>query len=269
MERKAQHKTIFEYEGRKYECIDILTALRKVGIKDKDTIFVHSDVGNFGKISTWISKEKYLDAFLDSFKEAVGRTGTIIMPTFTYSFCNGELFDLQNTPSTVGVFTEYFRKQKGVIRSIDPIFSVAAFGSLGTYFTNVGTNCFGENSIFDKLYKKNVKLVFLGDTFDITYMHYIEQNLGVSYRSIKEFSGEIKMGDTIKKYIFEYNVRPIDQSVEYNLEKVASFLTTHGVLKKTTLGHSMIRMVTAEDAYTILYRGLQGDKYLLRNKNDK
>ena len=257
------NKGIFEYGGKEYNTKDIVRALKLVGIKKGDSIFLHSDLKSFGKIKNKITRDEFLGSFIESLKEAVGKEGNIIMPAFSYSFCKKEIFDPKTTPSRVGVLTEYFRKLKGVKRSVDAIFSVAALGPDKEYFTDVGTNCFGKQSIFEKLYLKNVKIVFLGETFDITYIHFIEQKYRVPYRYIKRFKGKIKLGNKLKEFVFDYNVRALDKDVNYNLERIANFLESKKALKKFELGYSKIRVVNAVDAFNEIIKGFKQDIYLL------
>lgn len=256
-------KAFFTYNKKEYLIEDIINAIKKAGIKKGDSIFVHSDLKSFGKLNNKITRDEYVGSFFKALLEVVGKNGNIIMPTFSYSICKKEIFDPETTPSTVGILTEYFRKLKNVKRSKDAIFSVAAFGPDKDYFVDVGTNCFGEKSIFEKLYHKNVKMVFLGETFDITYMHFIEQRYGVPYRFIKKFKGEIKLGNELKEFIFDYNVRPLDKNINYNLEGIAFFLESKGVLKKAELGNSKIRVVNAVDAFNEIIKGLKDNIYLL------
>lgn len=250
------NKSIFTYNGKKYYTLDIINALKRAGIKIGDSIFVHSDLKSFGKLNNKITREEFLGSFIKALKKTVGESGNIIMPAFSYSFCKREIFDPETTPSTVGILTEYFRKLKGASRSIDPIFSVAAIGPDKEYFIDVGTNCFGKNSIFEKLYDKNVKIIFLGKTFDITYMHFVEQKYGVTYRFIKKFKGKIKIGNDFKEFIFDYNVRPLDKNINYDLEGIADFLWGEGVLKRAGLGNSKIRAVNAVDAFNKIIKAL-------------
>jgi len=260
------NKSIFTYNDKEYHVEDIIDALKQSGIKNGDSIFVHSDLKSFGKLNNKITRQEFLESFIEALKKTVGEHGNIIMPTFSYSFCKNEIFDPETTPSTVGILTEYFRKLKEVKRSIDPIFSVSALGPDKDYFTDVGTNCFGDKSIFMKLYDKNAKIVFLGETFDITYMHFVEQKCGVLYRFIKKFKGEIKCGNKLEEFVFDYNVRPLDKDVNYDLEGIADFLESKGVLKKAELGNSKIRVVNAVDTFNELEKGFENNIYLLLKK---
>lgn len=256
---------LFEFAGRKFSATDLAQSLSAVDIRSSDILFVHSNLTSFGKLSLVVSRQQYLDAFIQRLVKLVGKRGTVILPTFSYSFCRGEIYDPVHTPSAVGLLSERFRTTAGVVRTLDPIFSVAIWGANQKYFQDVGTDCFGKNSIFEKLYEKNAKIVFLGETFDLTYLHFIEQRLGVPYRQIKKFKGQIRIGNGFKESEFDYNVRPLDGSVVYDLDKIAEFLDRRGVLKKTRLGYSQIRVVEAKDAYdTIADKLSQNPRFLLK-----
>ncbi len=99
-------------------------------------------------------------------------------------------------------------------------------------------------------------------------MHFVEQKYGIPYRFIKKFKGKIKIGNDFKEFIFDYNVRPLDKNVNYDLEGIADFLEGEGVLKKAELGNSKIRAINAVDAFNGIIKGFKQDKYLLLNKNN-
>jgi len=258
---------LFEHEGKKYGRSDILEALRTLGITKGDALLVHSDLKSFGKINPAVKKNEYTGAFIDALKEAVGPAGTILMPCFSYTFCNeGEVYDPVETPSTMGILAERFRTLPDVSRTIDPIFSVAIGGKEKDYFMDVGTDCFGEGSIFEKIYTKKGKIVFFGPLFTITYMHFVEQRYGVPYRYMKEFSGRIKLNGSLHDYTFKYYVRHLDRKVGYNFEDVARFLDRQGVLKTAPLGYDKIRAVSAVDCYNKMTEGFKRDVTFLLEK---
>ena len=69
-----------------------------------------------------------MNSLIKVLKESVGDNGKVIMPAFSYSFCKKEKFDIETSKSTVGVLTEFFRKQNDVERTIHPIFSSSIWG---------------------------------------------------------------------------------------------------------------------------------------------
>lgn len=256
-------KYLFEHEGKKYFYTDITQAFSTLGIKREDRLFVHSDLKSFGRTNPGISKNEYVDAFILALMKLVGPNGTIVVPTFSYSFCKKEVFDVEQSRSTIGILTEQFRKMKDVVRTCEPIFSTAVWGQNKDYYAKVGRNCFGENSIFHKIYLDNFKILFIGETFDITYMHFVEQKYPVPYRYMKNFSGQLKIANELKDYSVDYNVRTLESDVQYDLEKIAEFLGGKGVLKQVGLGYSKLRIVAAVDAFNAITEGLKDNIRLL------
>ena len=259
---------LFEYTGRKFFVEDLIMALKKIGIKSGDKLFVHSDLKSFGKVNPQIAGEEYLGAFLAALIDSVGKNGTVIMPTFSYSFCRGEIYDPQKTPSTVGSLTEYFRQSAGVVRTIDPIFSVAIWGADRKFYQTVGSDCFGANSIFQKIHDANFKILFLGETFALTYLHFIEQAHRIPYRFIKKFAGKILTDGKLTERTFDYFVRPLDGSVGYDLGEIAHFIDKKGILRKSKLGYSNVCLVGARDVYRVIARALgENLRFLISTEN--
>jgi len=258
---------VFEYNGATYTCADIYNSLLEVGISRGDVVFAHSDLKSFGKVSAGVTRESFIEAFVSSLEKCVGAKGNLIMPAFSYSFCKNEIYDAVKTPSTVGIMTEYFRNKRGVARSSDPILSVSVEGKDKNFYIDVGFDCFGEKSIFEKLYERDAKIIFMGDTFDITYMHFVERRVGVPYRFNKTFKGIVKKKTGTEERAVIYYARDLDKNVEYDLEKIAAFLKEEGVLKCVRLGHSKIRCVGAIGAFNIIKKRLLNDvNSLLRGK---
>ena len=69
-----------------------------------------------------------------------------------------KFFDIKKTNGNTGIFPEYILDNKNSTRTKDPMFSFAVFGKNKQYFTKIGKNTFGENSVYEKLHKKNAKL---------------------------------------------------------------------------------------------------------------
>src|SRR5207248_1689692 len=121
----------------------------------------------------------------------------------------------------------------------------------------------GAQSIFEKLYDRNAWLVFLGETFDITYMHFVEQKVGIPYRFKKQFAGQLRKNGRVMDASFDYNVRMLDRGVIYDLDKIARRLHEANVLRCVRLGHSKVRAVRAVDAFKTLQEALKSDIYFL------
>lgn len=244
------NKTIFKAQEKDFKSRDVIQALKKAGIKKEDVLMVHADLSKFGKLGDITDKTEFASIFIEAFREVLGEGGTLIVPTFTYSFCNNEVYDPDNTPSTVGLFTEELRKRKGAFRSIHPIFSVAAVGKRAKELTgNLSKNSFGKGSIYDKLQKiKNSKYVIFGvDYFACTQIHYIEEKMEAPYRYIKRFKGKIRKKNKIYHDEYEFYVRPLDKSAIPDFDKIEKELLDAGFLKKVSLGNAFISVAKISD----------------------
>ena len=89
---------------------------------------------------------------LDFFLQVLCSEGTVLVPTYTYSFCENQIFDVKNTPSTIGPVTEFFRKQKNILRSKDLIFSVAVIGpKKENFLVKLPYTCSGQDGVYIRL----------------------------------------------------------------------------------------------------------------------
>lgn len=250
MESFYKNKILFKNEKKDFRQKDVINALKKAGIKNGDTLMVHADLARFGKLGNIINKKEFVDVFIEAFLKVIGKEGTLIVPTFTYSFCKNEIYDPDNTPSTVGLFTEELRKRKDAFRSIHPIFSVAAVGKRAKELTgNLSKNSFGEGSIYDKLSKiKNSKYVVFGvDYFSCTQIHYIEEMLKAPYRYAKKFKGKITNKNKVYDDEYEFYVRYLDRGINPDFDKIEKRLLDKGFLKKVCLGSDFISVVKISD----------------------
>lgn len=244
---------------------DFVWALKEVGIEKGDTLFIHTDITKFGKLVS--NDRNYLfKSIIKAFETVIGKSGTIMMPAFSYSFCKNEIYDINDTKGTVGVLNEYFRKLPDSVRTKHPIFSVAVNGRNKENFLNIDNDSFGEKSIFAKLHQCGGKLVFFGASFDsCTYLHYIEQMHGVPYRYMKVFNGKVKDGDKIYDDQCSFFVRYLDRDVILDVTKLENYLLERGFMKKASIGFGDIITIDAKILYDEGFKLLQKDlNYFLK-----
>lgn len=169
---------------------DLYEALLRVKANECDILYIHTDV-SFGEP---LLKRKEMLSSLYGVLEKL-KVNTLIFPTFTFSFCNNENFDIKNTPSKMGVLNEYVRKNIEGVRTSDPLLSVYIVGQTYDLSSISGDESIGYGSTYDKLHKlgKKVKFLFFGADMKkcFTYTHYMEAIAAVPYRYNREFSGSI------------------------------------------------------------------------------
>jgi len=263
--KKRPTEVLYEAGSSKIYYSDFVNALIKLGVKKGDTVFVHSDISVWGKLCTF-NRNFLFQALIDAIKEAAGNEGTIIMPTFTYSFSKNEPYDIDNTKSTVGILTEFFRKQKDVGRTPHPNHSVAVWGKHKNDILEIGKDTFDKESVFGKLDKLDGKIIFFGAPFQsCTFIHYIEQMHKVPYRRMSEFRGKIIINEKEQdEKITFYNKYNVFFSSFSRLEK---HLLKEGLMKEVKVGNSRILMIKCSDLFREGYELLDKDIYFFL-KND-
>jgi aminoglycoside 3-N-acetyltransferase len=233
-----------------YTLNDVIDALKSVHANECDILFVHTDVA-FGTLNPEIRRKEYLHYLYEALQAL--NVGTIVLPAFTFSFCNNEIYDMKNSRTLMGALNEYIRIQPGVVRTRDPLLSMIIFGKEKNMFENIGKSSLGKDSAYDILHKhENVKFLFFGAEIGecFTFVHYVEEMLKVPYRFHMAFTGDIidtsghMYKDTYKIYTNCAGVKP---ACFYYFE---NYLLEQGFLKKVKLGEKPVTCISEKDAYS-------------------
>jgi len=183
---------------------ELAEALRALGVRAGDVLMVHSFLLALGRM------EGGPDGAIAGLRAALTETGTLVMPSYTFSFCSGEPFDLERTPSETGALSEHFRKLPGMVRSLHPIQSVAAAGPLAEEACrHECKSSFGPGSSSQRMLQAGVRVLNIGVDYreaGFTFFHYVEEQEQVPYRFYKDFPGTITADgrtyqDTYKMYV--------------------------------------------------------------------
>ena len=141
----------------------------------------------FGKL------EGGIETLYDSLKANIGQNNTLIFPSFTYSYRRGQIFDILKSPcaSQIGMLSEIARRDTSSYRNNDPLFSLVASGHDKHVIERKSKSCFGSNSIYEKLFKKNFFILSLGVELNngISEFMHIEKLAKVPYRYNRIFKG--------------------------------------------------------------------------------
>ena len=206
---------------------DIFKFLKLHKIKKNDLVLIHGNALIFTQV-IGNSKNEKISNFWIFIKEYFNKKGTVIVPSFTYCLTNNKVYNSTKTPGKLGLFSESFRKLKFTKRTNHPIFSMSFFGSQSKDIMKTSNNtCFGKNSLFEYLHKRNAKLLCLGCSYnESTYTHYIEEKLGIKYRYLKKFKGFHFINGKKKKIETNYFVRNLNYfiSTKVNLKKLIDTL---------------------------------------------
>ena len=153
------------------------------------------------------------------------RPSEIYVPTFTYSFTKKNFFDVKNTSSEVGRFSEEIRANFIALRyrTLDPVFSTIETEKGLFNKQSFNNNSFGPSSIWEHLnnYSHYIININLNLPLVATELHHLEYKIKVPYRYMKKFKGIVSSWNNINEE-FEYNyyVRDIDLNPQWNREKL-------------------------------------------------
>lgn len=154
--------------------------------KDWRILMVHSSVNNLAPMYQGNALE-----LLKALIEYCGPDRTLVMPAFNFgvegegareTLKKNSRFDLQRSPSQMGLLTELFRRSKGVLQSRHPAYRIAALGPeaealiSGHEFAPGGM---GIGTPFDYMARNSAQILGIGKSFQVmTQVHHVECLLG-------------------------------------------------------------------------------------------
>lgn len=237
---------------------DLLRTLEKVDAHKCSILCMHSEL-SFGIPNPDLRREELLRTVYEIIQEL--NIETLCVPTFTFSFCNGEDYDILNSRSKMGALNEYIRKLPTAKRSRDPLLSFAITGGNADLVDKIGRFSIGLQSTFDLLHhKKDVKFLFFGARLYkcFTYIHYVEERNAVPYRYNRNFTGTIvdgyhKREETYTLFVRYNNVIPTSE------DKFEKYLMDHNLMKKKVCGDATIASIDESTAYEAISSKIKED----------
>ena len=222
--------------------------LQALGVKKGMNIMVHSSLSKLGYI------EGGADTVIDALMEAVGSSGTILMPAFNQgrAYWAGEIFDPRSTPTVNGAIPERFRKRDGVLRSLNPTHSFAAWGKNAARYTadHLESGCMGVDSPLHRLMQDGGYCLMLGTDFARNTFHHVVE-VCENVPCLRQFGEryEIVLPDgsrgTADTWSWRDSECPIDDTGRYT-EAMRS------VEKRGYVGKALSRLYLLSDAYPII-----------------
>ena len=258
----------FLKKKKNYDIIDIRKSLVRIGLKKDDSVFLSTSLGMLGVPDT--NSKNYLLTvsrwLLSSIQGIIGKNGNIFVPTYSYSFTKKNyLYNPLTTKSAIGYFPNFFLRQKKVIRSLDPMMSIAGIGpKCSEVLLKISNNSFGKNCALERLFRiKNLKCCHVGLGYNwLPFMHYLDWKNNVPFRFDKKFYGYIKNNNIKKKVEWTYNARILRDETLSNGYKIGLKALKKKLYSYCELGKSMIYLIDYKKFYNFSYGLTKNNKWL-------
>lgn len=244
----------------------IAEALRTLGLEAGHIVFVHSSLSSIGYI------EGGADAVVDAFLDVLGPTGTLVVPSFTFSHGRklNPVFDPIQDPSEMGRITEVTRTRPGARRSHHLLHSVAALGPHAEEITAVhGASAWAADGPFWKLYELDAHILMLGVPYlRCTFFHVIEQLVQVRYRQWRQVDALVQEPDGRKRPLPALTYSPRSRFVGNDFNKLGAMLEERRLAQVGAVGNAVARRFRARDALEVGLAEYRKDPLLLVKTGD-
>lgn len=228
----------------------LMRELERLGIDRTGTLLVHSSMKSIGEV------EGGAETVLDALSEYMV-SGLLVLPTHTWSYIHADnpKFEVDNSPSCVGILPELFRKRDGVIRSYHPTHSVAARGKDAASFTEgaerLDTPCHRE-SVWGRLLDRRATILLVGvDLRRNTFIHGIEEWVDVPDRLTEKHEALYSvLGDGTEIPVPSRRHKGPASSEFF--WKVDDLLEERGAMFKGVWGDAAVRVCDTTKLYDIL-----------------
>lgn len=201
--------------------------------KDWQILMVHSSVNNLLPMYKGNPLE-----LLKALIEYCGPHRTLVMPAFNFgedgegardTLKRNPRFDLQRTPSQMGLLTELFRRSKGVLQSRHPVYRVAALGPHAENLVRhheLTPSGMGKDSPFDYMAQHNAWIIGIGKTFQVmTQVHHIESLLGPDWPAPEKLLPNIQVTVVDKLGEVEMDIGGTQQQWTFNIWKLREIMS--------------------------------------------
>lgn len=190
-----------------YGRTDLVNGLKLTGLLQGDTVFFQVSHLALGPVECGSSVGEVCQLLYSAMREVVGAEGTVLLPAFSFSFSKKEPFDVDATPSIQGPWSsslellEYFRTLPGVVRSADPMLSVAGLGPKAEMLLRrLPNTSYGKGCFYERLLEDGGKICVIGGGLaESPFLHYAEETVGVPFRYKKLFTGHIRQNAELRK----------------------------------------------------------------------
>lgn len=252
-----------------YRIDDIRKAVKRVGIKKGDAIFIFPETYKFGILENINYHYKVYESFYKIISRIIGPKGTICIQSYTFDTLRfKKKFYYDKPETTSGGFSNYILSLKKTIRSNHPAFSVASIGYKSKFISqNNSFHNYGYNSPLEKFLRLNGKILSLGSDFTINpFNHIAEYMIGVPFYYNKYTNFQIVKNKKKIKQGYTSFVRYLNLELVGDFKKLKRELKKNKIVRSSKLGEAYIYSTNARKYLDVCLNLLAKDQFNLINK---
>ncbi len=248
---------------------DLKRQLQEGGLRNTDTVLIHSSMKAIGHV------EGGADTVVDAWMEYFGR-GLLLLPTHTWAQMKGEhcVYDPAREESCVGLLTNIFRRRPGVVRSLHPTHSVAAYGQDAAAYVageeNCNTPC-TPGGCYDRLRQVKGKILLVGVGHERnTFIHSVEEVLNVPNRlTDRPVLLQVAMpGGSLKAVYMRRHYNAMQPHISEDFVKLEQAFYDTGAAKRLKFGDADCILCDAQGVFEVTRHILASDPECLVTKAD-
>ncbi|HOF59737.1 MAG TPA: AAC(3) family N-acetyltransferase [Candidatus Syntrophosphaera sp.] len=188
---------------------------------------------------------------------------TLIVPTFTPSVIKTGVFDIRNTPSENGAFSQLFMRQADC-RTMSPFKSFCIKSSRAKDIMQLQTmNDYAEGGIFEYLHSNDLVSINVGTVNPrFSTIHFCEYQGKAPYllpRSVKvNVIGKNGLGAEDMYYYLDNKIK-----VKFNRNKLEKDLVNAGLITIMVINDLVVRLISERLAFDFMLDRMRKDPYYL------
>lgn len=245
---------------------DIMSQLNTFCVALGHPVHVHSSLKTVGEVEG--RGETVLSCLIDFFTR---KGGMVSFPTHTW---NRNILELDKTETCMGMLSKLALQRTDGVRSLNPTHSMIIFGDDAAEYAKWDENILSPTSpvgCYGKLYDTDgyILLVGVGQEKN-TYIHAVEEQLGIPNRCTKEFYNTVlidSLGSVIHKpmhFIFEKL-----GDISYYFGKLEPAFRYNDCIVDGKIGDAKVQLCSAKKIRQVLeliHKNSNGQEFLLDNQ---
>ncbi len=234
------------------------------GLEPGDSVWLASDAKRLIYSAIEHGEGADLNPLIDGIIDIVGPEGTILIPTFNWDFCKGKTFDIRKSPCKTGIIGKTALKREDFIRTQHPIYSFAVRGKAREELAAMtNKSSFGADSPFTWCRDHNTKNVFIDVEcqHSYTFVHYVEECCGVSYRYLKDFTAEYVDYDGNRSMrTYSMNVRDLNLDIFITIYPFEEEFKAAGAARRYEVNEIPMKTIEMGKTFEIIARDVRENR---------